>query len=93
MRSRALAFALASGDTAAAAKRSTRLVTGIVLAVPLGFVLVVWVAGLFDTMNWPVFHTWGMMHGAILLALPACIVVAFGLLGLLPWLDRNAPTK
>jgi len=55
-----------------------------VFAVPLSFVLVAWVADLFDKNNWQGFHTWGMMHGAILIALPLCLVVAFGLVWLVP---------
>jgi len=65
-------------------KRSTKLVLRAVIAVPLGFVLVAWIANLFDKNNWPWFHTWGMVHGAILIALPLCIVVAFGLAWFLP---------
>ena len=63
-------------------RSSTKTVLRTVFAVPLSFVLVAWVADLFDKNVWPWFHTWGMMHGAILIALPLCLVVAFGLVWL-----------
>jgi hypothetical protein len=61
-------------------KRSTANVLHGVLTVVFGFVLLGLVADIFDTMNWPMFHSWGMAHGAIIYALPVCLAVAFALL-------------
>ena len=36
-------------------------------------------AALFETMNWPMFHTWGMAHGAFLFAWPVTTLIGFGL--------------
>ena len=55
------------------------------LAVPLGVVLLIPLGMVFDTMNWPLFHTWALIHGSFIFALPLCCLVVFGLLYLLPW--------
>lgn len=45
-------------------KRAFRLV----LAVAGGFVLMIPLGALFDFMNWPVFHSWGLTHESFLIA-------------------------
>jgi hypothetical protein len=31
---------------------------------------------LFNTMNWPLFHTWGLIHGSIIYIFPVYFVIA-----------------
>jgi hypothetical protein len=49
-------------------------------AVVLGFLLMVPLARLFDAMNWAVFNTWGLAHGAFVFAWPMLAYLSFYLL-------------
>lgn len=49
-------------------------------SIVLGFVLMVPLGLLFDAMNWPLFHTWGLAHGSFIIAWPMLAFVSFGLL-------------
>ena len=51
------------------------IVLGLLLMVPLGL--------LFDGMNWPLFHTWGLAHGSFIIAWPVLACVSFALLRIL----------
>ena len=46
------------------------------LSIALGFALMWPVGWLFDTMQWPVFHGWGLAHGSWIIARPAATLVA-----------------
>ena len=50
------------------------------LLVPLGW--------LFGAMGWPMYHSWGLLHGGFFSAIPAMAIAAFGVLGDLPWFGR-----
>jgi hypothetical protein len=49
----------------------------VIAAVPLGFLLMAPLGMLFDRMNWPLFHTWGLAHGSFIIAWPLLTVVVF----------------
>jgi len=51
------------------------VVLGLFLMVPLGM--------LFDAMNWPLFHTWGLAHGSFIIAWPILACISFGFLQIL----------
>lgn len=57
----------------------------ILCAVFIGFVLMIPLGLLYDVMNWPTFHSWGLGRGSFFAAWPALFLAAFGLLGLIPW--------
>jgi hypothetical protein len=57
------------------------IVIGLFLMVPLGV--------LFDAMNWPVFHTWGLAHGSFVIAWPTLACISFGLLQILIRVSRR----
>lgn len=59
------------------------------LSVPLGFVLMVPLSALFDAMNWPLFQSWGLIHGSFLMAWPMLTVLAFCALLCVDWLWRH----
>jgi hypothetical protein len=54
-----------------------------VIAIVLGFLLMVPVARLFDAKNWAVFNTWGLAHGSFIFAWPLLAYVSFYLLRML----------
>jgi hypothetical protein len=43
----------------------------------LGFFLMIPLAMLFDFMNWPLFHSWGIAHGSFIFAWPALTAISF----------------
>ena len=47
------------------------------LAYVLGFVLMWPLGWLFGVMNWPLFHSWGQVHGSFVLAWPALSVLSY----------------
>ena len=49
-------------------------------SVVLGFFLMFPLGKLFDTMNWPIFHSWGLVHGSFLLAWPGLTILSFKVL-------------
>ena len=53
------------------------IVGGLIFLVPLG--------ALFDRMNWPVFHGWGLIHGSFIIAWP---LLTWLLLKLGPWIKK-----
>jgi hypothetical protein len=50
----------------------TSIVLGLFLMIPLGL--------LFDAMDWPVFHSWGLIHGSFILAWPLLTLASFGVI-------------
>jgi ABC-type tungstate transport system substrate-binding protein len=44
----------------------------------LGFILLFPLGWLFDRMDWPLFHSWGLIHGSFLLAIPLLMALSFG---------------
>lgn len=53
----------------------------VVVSLLVGFLGLLPLGALFDTMNWPVFHTWGLGHGSFVIAAPAIGSVSYLLLG------------
>lgn len=49
-------------------------------SIVLGFFLMIPLAMLFDAMNWPLFHSWGLVHGSFFIAWPALAAASFGLI-------------
>jgi hypothetical protein len=47
-------------------------------ALVLGFFLMAPLGMLFDRMEWPLFHTWGLAHGSFLFAWPLLTLLSFG---------------
>ncbi|MGD1106720.1 MAG: hypothetical protein ABR865_06715 [Terracidiphilus sp.] len=48
----------------------------VLVSIVLGFVLMIPLGLLFDAMNWPLFHTWGLAHGSFVLAWPALAIIS-----------------
>lgn len=61
-------------------------------SIVLGFFLMMPLGLLFDAMNWPLFHTWGLAHGSFVIAWPVLALVSFGLLHVLirAWRQRTS---
>jgi hypothetical protein len=54
-------------------------ITSIVLvSIVMGFFLMIPLAMLFDFMNWPLFHSWGLAHGSFIFAWPLLALASFG---------------
>jgi hypothetical protein len=47
-------------------------------------------AMLFDAMNWPLFHTWALAHGAFLFAWPLLALLSYGVFWAVSFV-RNRP--
>ena len=56
------------------------IVAGFCLMWPLGY--------LYAAVNWPTFHSWGLMHGTFVAAWPVLSILAFLALGYLPQFHR-----
>jgi hypothetical protein len=70
-------FLLVSGSE----RRTVLQALRIVLSLLMGFLGLLPLGALFDTMNWPIFHSWGLGHGSFLVAAPAIGSITFFLLG------------
>lgn len=46
----------------------------------IGFLLMFPLAGIFNAMNWPIFHSWGIAHGSFVIAWPILTFLSFGIL-------------
>jgi hypothetical protein len=64
----------------------------LVLSVILGWALMPPLAWLYEAFDLPTFHGWGLLHGGFFSALPTVAIIAFLLLGALPWLRWHADT-
>jgi hypothetical protein len=53
------------------------------ISIVLGFALMFPLGWLFGIMNWPVFHGWGLVHGAFMVAWPALALVSWVLVSLM----------
>jgi hypothetical protein len=47
------------------------------VSIILGFFLMIPLSMIFDKMNWPLFHSWGLAHGSFLLAWPLLTLLSF----------------
>lgn len=52
-------------------------------SITVGFLLMLPLAALFNTMNWPLFHSWGLAHGSFVIAWPVLTILSFGLIRIL----------
>src|SRR5687768_6497850 len=57
------------------------LFIGLLLLFPLGAV--------YGAANLPVYHSWGLTHGAFTTAIPALVAAAFVALGWVPWFGKT----
>jgi hypothetical protein len=49
----------------------------IALSIPIGFISTWPLGALFEAMHWPVFHGWGLAHGAFIVAWPLLSILSF----------------
>jgi hypothetical protein len=68
-----------------------RLLVEFVVSVIIGFFLMAPLGMLFDRMNWPLFHTWGLVHGSFIFAWPILTLMSFGVIRLDSLLRRRDP--
>lgn len=50
------------------------------IAIVLGFFLMIPLGWLFNTMEWPLFHSWGLAHGSFIFAWPLLTLLSFGVI-------------
>jgi hypothetical protein len=53
---------------------------GWLVSIVFGFLLMIPLAMLFDAMNWPLFHSWGLAHGSFIIAWPLLTLICFGII-------------
>jgi len=63
---------------------------GCLTYVAVGFLLMFPLGMLFDSMNWPLFHSWGLAHGSFILAWPLLTLVCFGVARAMRHLSDNS---
>jgi hypothetical protein len=61
-------------------RRYLRLILHLMTSICLGFALMFPLGWLFGKMNWPVFHSWGLVHGAFMIAWPLLTVFSWWLI-------------
>jgi hypothetical protein len=59
------------------------------LAFALAFIAVLLTAAIFNAMDWPTFHTWGLMHGSFIFIFPFYFILAL----LVLWLYNRRTRK
>src|SRR5258708_7921686 len=77
-----------AGQMERAAITAIRISIQIILAVISGVLLLMPLAWLFGAMNWPTYHSWGLIHGGSFSAIPSLSIAAYSLLGTIPWFKR-----
>ena len=50
---------------------------GCLTSVVLGFFLMIPLAMIFDAMDWPLFHGWGLAHGSFIIAWPLLTWISY----------------
>jgi hypothetical protein len=48
-----------------------------VISIVGGFLLMFPLGWLFGEMNWPIFHSWGLMHGSFVIAWPVLALLVY----------------
>jgi len=66
-----------------------KIALGCLTSVVLGFLLMIPLGILFTAMNWPLFHTWGLVHGSFIFAWPWLAALAFAFLWVV-WLRKRS---
>ena len=70
-----------------------RNVIRIVISVVVGFFLMWWpLAPVYDALNWPTFHSWGLLHGSFFSAWPTLSILTFLALGYVRFFPRAEDT-
>ena len=49
----------------------------VLISFVLGFALMWPLGWIFDVMHWPIFHSWGLVHGSFIVAWPALTGISF----------------
>ncbi|MCP3466005.1 hypothetical protein [Bradyrhizobium sp. CCGUVB23] len=65
----------------------------IVISVLAGFLLMIPLGYVYGLLSWPTFHSWGLLHGGFFAAWPTLSILAYLMLGYLPFFTRvdNTP--
>jgi len=50
------------------------------ISIILGFALMFPLGWVYGVRNWPVFHSWGLVHGAFMIAWPLLTLVSWGVI-------------
>ena len=82
-----LAWTVVTGGPVGTAKRVIRIAVSAVV----GFLALLPVGDLFDRMDWPIFHSWGLGHGSFVFITAWIGFLVYWVLGMIPWLRERAP--
>lgn len=82
----ALAWTLAIGGPVDTAKRITR----VAISAVVGLLVLMPVGDLFDRMDWPIFHSWGLAHGSFIFVTTWVGFFVYWVLGMIPWLRERS---
>jgi len=66
----------------------TRGAVRVVLSTWASLLALIPVGGLFEAMQWPLFHLWGLAHGSFILISGPVFVLTFVALGRLSWFQK-----
>ena len=83
----ALAWTFATGGPVGTAKRIIRIAVSAIV----GLLALLPVGDLFDRMDWPIFHSWGLGHGSFVFVTTWIGFLVYWALGICPWLRERAP--
>jgi hypothetical protein len=64
----------------------------VIASVVLGVLLLVPLEAIFDAAGWPVYHSYGLVHGTFATAAPALVLASFACLGIIPWFGPTVDT-
>jgi len=63
---------------------------GWLVSIVFGFLLMIPLAMLFDAMDWPLFHSWGLVHGSFIIAWPLLTLISFVIVRVVVRLKPNS---
>src|ERR1700722_9739674 len=92
-----LRFQIGSGRTEPQERRETAVfvarydpgMLGCLGSVVTGFFLMIPLAMVFNAMDWPLFHSWGLAHGSFIIAWPMLTVLSFAVFHGSRWLGKR----
>ena len=82
-----LAWTFATGGPVDTAKRIIRIAVSAIV----GLLALLPVGDLFNRMDWPIFHSWGLAHGSFVFVTTWVGFLVYWALGMIPWLRGSAP--
>jgi hypothetical protein len=82
-----LAWSLATGGPVGTALRIIRIAVSAIV----GLLSLLPVGDLFDRMDWPIFHSWGLGHGSFVFITAWVGFLVYWALGIIAWLRERAP--